>query len=230
MTERVVDLTLELTQGLQTWDMKPPATLLPYMTARYSRLGFNTRLLILEDHVGTHVDAPLHFYDGDLRAPAGSSVEALPLEKLIGRAVVLDLVRLRSRPTEAVGAEMLAAAEARAGLAIERGDIVLLRCWEDAWGQGGCFAALGIDAGGGEWLLRKGVHAVGIDLPNLEGAIEPPYPAHEALLRPGVEVPIIENLVGLDQLPPRPFRFVGLPLRVRGATGSPIRAAALVEE
>ena len=230
MAERIVDLTLELYPGLKTWDMKPPVAVLPYMTARLSRLGFNTTLLILEDHCGTHVDAPLHFYDGALRSPAGGSVEALALEKLVGRAVMLDLVPLRGGPREPVGADMLAAAAARAGLEVRRGDVVLLRCWEGAWGGPGFFEALGIDGGGAAWLLERGVKSVGIDLPNLEGAIEPPFPAHEALLRPGVEVPIVENLVGLDRLPARPFEFVGLPLKVRGATGSPIRAVGLVEE
>jgi len=228
--EHVLDLTLELYPGLKTWDMKPPVTLLPYMTARLSRLGFNTTLLVLEDHCGTHVDAPLHFYDGALRSPAGPSVERTALDKLLGRAVALDLVALRAGPREAVTAELLAAAAARAGLEVRGGDIVLLRCWEGDWGAPGFFDALGIDASGAEWLLRRGVKSVGIDLPNLEGAIEPPFPAHEALLRPGVEVPIVENLVGLERLPARPFEFVGLPLKVRGATGSPIRAVALVEE
>jgi arylformamidase len=107
---------------------------------------------------------------------------------------------------------------------------VLVRCWDGEWGSAGFFDALGLDASGGDWLLERGASAVGIDLANLEGAIEPPFPCHEALLRPGVEVPIVENLVGLEQLPQGPFRFVGLPLKVRGATGSPIRAAALVEE
>lgn len=65
-----------------------------------------------------------------------------------------------------------------------------------------------------------------LDLPNLAGAVEPLFPAHEALLRPGVQVPIVENLVNLGRLSRRPFRFVALPLKVRGATGSPIRAAA----
>jgi arylformamidase len=143
---------------------------------------------------------------------------------------MLDLVPLRSNPREPVGAEMLAAAEARAGLEVTRDDIVLLRCWEGEWGTEGFFRALGIDASGGDWLLKRGIRSVGIDLPNLEGAIEPPFPAHEALLRPGVEVPIVENLVGLERLPARGFEFVGLPLKVRGATGSPIRAVGIVED
>src|SRR5205814_2442874 len=114
-----------------------------YMTATLSRLGFNTTLLTLEDHTGTHVDAPLHFYDGALRSPAGASVEATPLEKLLGRAVLLDVTRLRGGPDEPIGAELLAAAERKARLEVRRGDIVLVRGWEAEWGAPGFFDALG---------------------------------------------------------------------------------------
>src|SRR5947207_13875689 len=110
MTERVIDLTLGLVPGLRTWWMKPPVTILPYMTAALSRLGFNTTLLMLEDHTGTHVDAPFHFYDGALRSPAGPSVEATPLERLVGRAILLDVTLLRRGPAVPIGRELVDAA------------------------------------------------------------------------------------------------------------------------
>ena len=55
-------------------------------------------------------------------------------------------------------------------------------------------------------------------------------PGHVLFLHPDHEVPIIENLVGLKGLRGKRFRFWGLPLKVDGATGSPIRAVALVDE
>ena len=52
MPTRIVDLTLTLKDGLRTWDIKPPFTLLPYMNASTFKLGFSTKLLVMEDHTG----------------------------------------------------------------------------------------------------------------------------------------------------------------------------------
>ena len=104
----MVDLTLTLKDGLRTWDIKPPFTLLPYLNAATFKLGFSTKLLVMEDHTGTHVDASLHFYDGARRTPKGRSIAELPLEKVYGDAVCIDVSAKRA--DEPVTAEMLAAA------------------------------------------------------------------------------------------------------------------------
>jgi kynurenine formamidase len=74
-----------------------------------------------------------------------------------------------------------------------------------------------------------------VDHPNLEGRVgddlgNADCPGHVLLLHPDREVPIIENLVGLKALRGKRFRFFGLPLKMDGATGSPIRAVALVDD
>jgi len=79
------------------------------------------------------------------------------------------------------------------------------------------------------------VKCVGVDHPNLEGRIgddlgNADCPGHVLLLHPDREVPIIENLVGLRPLRGKRFRFFGLPLKMDGATGSPIRAIGLVDD
>lgn len=77
----MLDLTLTLKDGLRTWDIKPPFTMLPYMSAATFKLGFTTKLLVMEDHTGTHVDASLHFYDGARRTPRGRSIAEMPLAR-----------------------------------------------------------------------------------------------------------------------------------------------------
>ena len=86
-----------------------------------------------------------------------------------------------------------------------------------------------------QWLLDRGAKCVGVDHPNLEGRVEPTggeyeYPGHLLLLHPEREIPIIENLVNLDRLSGRRFRFFALPLKMDGATGSPVRAIALLDD
>src|SRR6266508_2832329 len=98
--------------------------MLPYMNAATFKLGFSTKLLIMEDHTGTHVDASLHFYDGVRRTPRGRSIAELPLEKLHGEAVCVDVSAKRG--DEPVTAEMLSAAVDKQHIEIRKGDIVLV--------------------------------------------------------------------------------------------------------
>jgi kynurenine formamidase len=230
---RLVDLTLTLKDGLSTWDGKPPFTLLPYMNAATFKLGFSTKLLVMEDHTGTHVDASLHFYDGARRTPRGRSIAELPLEKLHGDAVCIDLSAKRG--DEPVTAEMLAAAAEKQRVEVRSGDIVLIRIWSGTWGGDAFFAARGLTKDACEWLLERGAKCVGVDHPNLEGRVSEELgnaecPGHVLLLHPEREIPIIENLVGLKGLRGKRFRFFGLPLKMDGATGSPIRAVALLDD
>ena len=139
MPTRIVDLTLALKDGLRTWDIKPPFTLLPYMNASTFKLGFSTKLLVMEDHTGTHVDASLHSYDGARRTPKGRSIAELPLEKVYGDAVCIDVSAKRA--DEPVTAEMLAAAVEKQDVEIRKDDIVLVRFWSGTWGGDAFLAA-----------------------------------------------------------------------------------------
>jgi len=233
MSERIVDLTLTLKDGLRTWDIKPPFTMLPYMNAATFKLGFSTKLLIMEDHTGTHVDASLHFYDGARRTPRGRGISELPLEKLYGDAVCIDVsAKVASEP---VTADMLAAAVNKQKVEIRKDDIVLVRFWSGTWGGDAFLAARGLAKDACEWLLEREVKCVGVDHPNLEGRIAEELgnadcPGHVLFLHPDREIPIIENLVGLKGLRGKRFRFIGLPLKMDGATGSPIRAVAILDD
>ena len=73
--------------------------------------------------------------------------------------------------------------------------------------------------------LRIGL--VGVDSANLDPADAGDYPAHHVILKAGI--PILENVANLAAIGSRPFHLVALPLRLRGAGGSPVRAVALVE-
>ena len=94
--------------------------MLPYMNAATFKLGFSTKLLVMEDHTGTHVDASLHFDDGARRTPRGRGISELPLEKLYGDAVCIDVsAKAASDP---VTADMLAAAVDKQKIEIRKDD------------------------------------------------------------------------------------------------------------
>ena len=85
-------------------------------------------------------------------------------------------------------------------------------------------AALALEVG--SWLVEVGVKAIGIDLPAVDNPGSRSFPVHMALLSAGI--PIYENLVNLEEIDEPRFTFFGFPLRVAGASGSAVRAVAIM--
>src|SRR5438270_6064104 len=146
--------------------MKPPMTILPYMNAKTFTMGFTTKLLVMEDHTGTHVDAPFHFYDGERRTPRGKTIDELALEKLVGEAVLIDVSE--KRPDEPATAALLESAARDQHVDVHHGDIALVRLWRGEWGQpmDAFLATRGLTEDACAWLLERGAKCVGVDLPN----------------------------------------------------------------
>ncbi len=225
---KLVDLSLELYDGFQSHGAHARTTVMDFVTHAFSAprysppcRGFATKLLIASDHAGTHVDAPYHFIED------GPTIERVPPETLLGPAVVLDVTPYLTagEPATAATLARVCAEEKRS---VERDSIALIRVWKGQWGEPGFHEAKGLDETGARWLLDRGVKAMGIDLPYFEADLsDMRRPVHMLVLGRGV--PIIENLVNLDQIGRSRFTFIGLPLRIKGATGSPIRAVAVLD-
>ncbi len=181
--------------------------------------------LMMSEHTGTHMDAPLHFIaQGD----AHYGTDEIPLERLAGRAATIEATGLS--PRETLTADHIREWEKKYG-SIERKDRVLVRFgWDERWATGPegrrfleDWPGLGKDAA--EYLVEKGVSLVGCDTLAIDASGDEKFPAHYTLL--GSEVYIIENLKNLDLLPPF-CTFMAFPLKIRGGSGSPVRAFALV--
>jgi arylformamidase len=174
-------------------------------------------------HIGTHVDAPLHF------VADGATIDELPLERFAGPAVVLDLDR--EEPGEVPLEAVEAAAEAAGG--IEPGDVVLVRTgWgahfddEETYQR---YPWLAPDVA--EWLLEREIRMVAVDTisPDRARAMRPDgwddYPLHRALLPEGVL--IAEHLYLEDVADAgRSLEVTGFPLKLQGGDGAPARFVA----
>lgn len=167
----------------------------------------NVSRMELGTHTGTHVDAPLHFIDG------GPGAEQLPLDALIGPAVVADA---RGAAGD-VDAAALAALDVPAGT--ER---LLLRTRNEALWERDRFARdyVGVAEDAARALVEMGVRLVGIDYLSIAPASDP-APTHATLLEAGVVV--VEGL-DLREAPSGHYDLVILPLRIEGGDGAPARA------
>jgi kynurenine formamidase len=181
--------------------------------------------LTLGEHTGTHMDAPLHFIP---EGPAHYGTDEIPLHRLAGRAATIGATDLEAGDLLGVG--RIEAWEAEHG-PIEAGDRVLIRFgWDRRWTTGPKGRRFledwpGLAGEAAEYLVNKGVSLVGCDTLAIDATVATENPAHYELL--GNEVYIVENLNNLDLLPPF-CRFLVLPLKIRGGSGSPVRAVALV--
>ena len=202
--------------------------------------------IALGGHVGTHIDALCHFsYRGKLyggvpvsQSPGGGhgSLTVDTIAPILRRAVLLDIAKLEGvaalpEDFEVTPGHLEAASR---GLEIRQGDVVLLRTgWASYFGEAVRFLAQGHGPGpsleGARWLSRRGVFAAGSDTLAFEKIPMPTMPVHVHLLvESGIHILECLNLEELAGDGVREFLFVAAPLKVRGATGAPMRPLALV--
>jgi kynurenine formamidase len=185
-----------------------------------------TMSLALGDHAGTHVDAPCHF---DAR-PGAASIDQVPLENYFLDAVCLDLSHKPLKSDISIGD--LEQAEAAARVTIRENDMVLLHMdfFRRCHGTDGYLTDFpGLTKDSATWLGRKGIAMFGVE------AVSPGRPGrnnfevHHVCRDLGFTH--VEGLVNLDRLVGKGrFKFIGFPLKIRGGTGSPIRAVAMLDE
>jgi len=199
---RIYDVTWPISPEMPVWPGDPPVRL-----ERIKRMEDgakdNVSHLACSVHVGTHVDAPLHFIVG------GADVTSLSLDILAGPAKVVSLP-----DADAITASLLAPLDLRGVSRLlfktSNSDLTHARFVED-------FVALTADTA--QWLIERGVRLVGVDYLSVErfggdGSV------HRALLGAGVVV--IEGL-DLRNVSPGDYTLFCLPLKLAGSEGSPAR-------
>jgi kynurenine formamidase len=166
-------------------------------------------------NTGTYIDSPYHRYRD------GTDLAALPLESLA--ALEGLVVRATQRSGRAIGPEMFAGCDVRGKAVLVQTD------WDRHWRTDQYFEGHPfLTAAAARALVEGGAALVGIDSLNIDDTDDGTRPVHTALL--GAEIPIVEHLCGLRELPDSGFRFYAVPVKVRRFGSFPVRAFAVVEE
>ncbi|MDR3254989.1 MAG: cyclase family protein [Synergistaceae bacterium] len=182
--------------------------------------GYTAERIDFNSHTGTHLDAPFHFF------PDGATIDEIPLERFIGRALIVNLDGIAART--GIGETHLKKYLPR----IQPDDIVLLNT---GWHRKRAVSAEYyhdwpyLTGEGAELLKERKIKGVGIDGMSLGGWYEGTgRPCHEALL--SSDIWILEEIVFPDELLSyETCNLTAVPLKLKGFGGSPTRAYATVE-
>jgi kynurenine formamidase len=233
---RIVDLTHAFDAHTLCWPTSPSRFELKTLHRGRTDGGYfySSYALCAPEHGGTHLDAPSHFAEG--RAAA----DQVPLEALMGGAVVIDVAAAaaadpdyRLRPAD------VTAWEARHGRIPPRSIVLLRTGWSSRWPDARRY--LGDDTPGdasrlhfpgyGTEAARLLVHerrvaVLGIDTASLDHGPSKDFAVHQ--VASAADVPGLENLANLGELPPTGASVIALPMKIAGGSGGPLRAVALV--
>ena len=226
-----VDLSRELYHRTPVHPFHPPVIITVWddhdkkITAGKTVFSSKALSISFSDHAGTHVDAPVHF---DPR-PGAKSIDQVPLENFYTSAICLDLSHVPLM--HAITVDEMEAALKKSGQEIKPKDPVLIHMGTNdrLWGDpryAHDFPGLSLESV--HWLADKGIGMFGVEAvsPSPEGEMN--FRAHQICGERGITH--MEGLFNLDKLVGRGrFRFVGFPLKIRGGSGSPIRAVAIFE-
>lgn len=189
------------------------------------------------EHGGTHLDAPVHFAKGH------ESVDEIPVQQLIGAAVVIDVTKqCATNPDYLVSVADIEDWEKRNGR-ISPGTIVLLRTGFGKYypdkkkylgteERGAAAVAKlhfpGLDPAAARWLTQnRSIKAIGLDTASIDYGQSTLFESHRILF--DKNVPAFENVANLDQLPVKGFSVIALPMKIKGGSGGPLRIIALLD-
>lgn len=203
----LIDISVTLERNMPTWPGTPGFSLECYKRIEAGD-GHNNSRLHTDTHVGTHVDAPLHFIK------EGKAAEELSLDILVGPAWVAYVPNVKAVKASDLSGLPLPAKVER--LLLRTGNSALWAAGEPVFQPD--FVALTEDAA--HWVVEKRIRLVGIDYLSV-GQYENGHAVHQTLL--SSEVVIVEGL-NLAHVESGEYELICLPIKIAGAEGAPARA------
>lgn len=185
------------------------------------------------EHGGTHIDSPIHFAEGRW------STAEIPLARLVGPAVVIDIAAACARDRDYLLTPADVAAWEKRNGAIAEGDIVIIRTgWSRFWpdrrkymgsDKPGDVAGLSFPGIGGDaakLLVSRKPAGIAIDTASLDHGRSKNFAAHRVI--GAANIYGLENVANLDRLPESGATIIALPVKIAGGTGGPVRIVAVL--
>jgi kynurenine formamidase len=215
---QVIDLTMTISSSIKVFPGSPQPYFIPW--SKYDCQGYDSEVMFMSTHTGTHVDAPSHF------KPRLASIDVIPAERLVCNAI---LIRVEKRASQLIEQHDL-------GNQIMQGDTVVIATgWEKrATSTNYMTENPGLSKQAARYLASNKINAVAIDCPSVDAGSDSKFSVHNILLSNNILA--VENLCNLDRVVAHTkndnnnnrFTLIISPLKLAGATGSPARVLALI--
>jgi kynurenine formamidase len=214
---KIIDLTLTVSDKIPTFPGSPQPNFIPWENIKED--GYNLELLFLSSHTGTHMDAPHHFLE------KGAKIHEISLEKLVSEAV---LIKSKKNGCESITKTDIQNFEKKHGKIGRSSSVIFSTGWQRNLQKKYYFTKNpGLSVSAAKYLASKKISLVGIDSPSIDLGTDSKFSVHQIFAKKGILV--VENLANLEKIKSPKFHLVVLPLKLKNATGSPVRAIAFVE-
>jgi len=190
------------------------------------------------EHGGTHIDAPVHFAEGR------ESVDKIPLNRLIGPAIKVDIsAKAATNRDYQIAIADFEDWEKKNGRIPDDSIVLLQTGWSQYWPDSlkylgtdkrgpDAVAELhfpGLEPAAAKWLTEnRKIKAVGLDTASIDYGQSQLFETHRILM--GENIPAFENVADLDRLPEKISIVIAMPIKIRGGSGGPLRIIALKPE
>ena len=214
---KIIDLTLTVSDEIPTFPGSPQPSFIPWENVKED--GYNLELLFLSTHTGTHMDAPYHFLE------KGAKIHEISLKKLVSEAV---LIKSKKKGGESITKTDIQKFEKKHGKIASFSSVIFYTGWQRNLQKKYYFTKNpGLSVSAAKYLASKKINLVGIDSPSIDLGKDSKFSVHQIFAKKGIL--IVENLANLEKIKSSKFHLVVLPLKLKNATGSPVRAIAFVE-
>lgn len=209
-----IDLTLTISKSIPNFPGSPKPQFILWSDIKSD--GYNLELLFFSSHTGTHIDAPYHFVKDGLK------IHQIPLDRLMGKAILIKLKKTKNEPITKLD---IISFEKRNGKIPVNSSVFFFTEWQKNLNKNNYFTENpGLALTAAKYLISKKINLVGIDSPSIDLGKDESYSVHHILSKNNIL--IVENLSNLNKIPSNKFNFTVLPLKIKDATGSPVRAVA----
>ena len=214
---KLLDLTLTVSENIPTFPGSPQPSFIQDKNIKND--GYNSELLFLSSHTGTHLDAPYHFLE------KGKKIHEIALKRLVSNAI---LVKSRKKGDQSITKTDIQKFEKKHGKIPSGSTVIFWTGWQKMIKNSSYFIRNpGLSVAAAKYLVSKKINLVGTDSPSIDLGKDKRFPVHHIFSKNNIL--IVENLANLEKIRSSKFHFVVLPLKLKGATGSPVRAIAFVE-
>ena len=214
---KIIDLTLTVSDEIPTFPGSPQPSFIPWENVKED--GYNLELLFLSTHTGTHMDAPYHFLE------KGAKIHEISLKKLVSEAI---LIKSKKKSGGSITKTDIQKFEKKHGKITGFSSVIFYTGWQRNLQKKYYFTKNpGLSVSAAKYLASKKINVVGIDSPSIDLGTDSKFSVHQIFAKKGML--IVENLASLEKIKSPKFHLVVLPLKLKNATGSPVRAIAFVE-